>query len=552
MPLMNFIARSLPAISATWLNAVDVLKFTVFADAATKQAARAALSSDLAGGSTNFNALGIEYVITPQEILAGVTIVNKYIPSHTVIGIVIVDRYGVNTTPGTTDMYTAETAAQSVIAQLPKGGVIGYFATSYYSSDTILVYSHRTNMVGLGKHPTNLTFNPTSSKARLKLRRTNTAEVLYQCAVKRMCFEGFGTEQKIAIDAYDISETIFEELASRTWTGNSGSAATPSIGIRTAGREFTTFRNLDLYADRPMHVMRNGNAPSLSSDHTHFEDIILSAQVSTEANILIDADAGISNWTCDGYLSLIGGKYGLRYMDGTEPSAALNVKFGPGRFEQPADDTGFAVDWNCSAIGLEIHNFGFGGDAAPTNGGLRIRNVSQGALLINTSYSGTGVALDIDNTSKLQTVKCFWQTGSTASMSGMMVVSQTQNVTSGPVPETGIIAPTGYYEDVMAATVSGYTVTIANDGVYKLGGSTQLGYAEIIDQSTQVSAVFSLSGTNADTNLKLEDPSAGFFTVTADNATTRNCYWHAGSGEYRLQNKTGSSITFRVKLSGRT
>lgn len=46
MALQNFIARSLPAISAAWLNAVDVLKFTVFNDATTKAAARTALELD--------------------------------------------------------------------------------------------------------------------------------------------------------------------------------------------------------------------------------------------------------------------------------------------------------------------------------------------------------------------------------------------------------------------------------------------------------------------------------------------------------------------------
>lgn len=40
MPLQNFISLSPPAISAVWLNEVDRLKFTVFGDAATKQAAR--------------------------------------------------------------------------------------------------------------------------------------------------------------------------------------------------------------------------------------------------------------------------------------------------------------------------------------------------------------------------------------------------------------------------------------------------------------------------------------------------------------------------------
>lgn len=46
MPLQNFVARALPAISAVWLNAVDALKFTIFNDATTKAAARAALELD--------------------------------------------------------------------------------------------------------------------------------------------------------------------------------------------------------------------------------------------------------------------------------------------------------------------------------------------------------------------------------------------------------------------------------------------------------------------------------------------------------------------------
>src|SRR5262245_47871917 len=46
MALQNFVDRVGPAVSATWLNVVDALKYTVFADAATKANARAALVSD--------------------------------------------------------------------------------------------------------------------------------------------------------------------------------------------------------------------------------------------------------------------------------------------------------------------------------------------------------------------------------------------------------------------------------------------------------------------------------------------------------------------------
>lgn len=57
MALMNFVDRTLPSVSAAWLNALDVIKFTIFADATTKAAARAALTSDapwtVAQGGTN-------------------------------------------------------------------------------------------------------------------------------------------------------------------------------------------------------------------------------------------------------------------------------------------------------------------------------------------------------------------------------------------------------------------------------------------------------------------------------------------------------------------
>lgn len=46
MPLQNFVDQVGPRVSAAWLNVVDKIKFTIFADAATKAAARAALTSD--------------------------------------------------------------------------------------------------------------------------------------------------------------------------------------------------------------------------------------------------------------------------------------------------------------------------------------------------------------------------------------------------------------------------------------------------------------------------------------------------------------------------
>ncbi len=46
MTLQSFVDKSGPVVSAAWLNVVDVIKYTIFADAATKAAARTALTSD--------------------------------------------------------------------------------------------------------------------------------------------------------------------------------------------------------------------------------------------------------------------------------------------------------------------------------------------------------------------------------------------------------------------------------------------------------------------------------------------------------------------------
>lgn len=47
------------------------------------------------------------YDITAAEVAAGVTPVNFAVPNHNAIGVLLLERYGINTTPGTTDMSTA-------------------------------------------------------------------------------------------------------------------------------------------------------------------------------------------------------------------------------------------------------------------------------------------------------------------------------------------------------------------------------------------------------------------------------------------------------------
>ena len=62
------------------------------------------------------------FVQTPQELAAGITPINLNVPSHATVGVILVDRYGNNTTPGTTAMDPAFNTAVKLAKAI--GGVV--------------------------------------------------------------------------------------------------------------------------------------------------------------------------------------------------------------------------------------------------------------------------------------------------------------------------------------------------------------------------------------------------------------------------------------------
>lgn len=90
----------------------------------------------------------IKYDITPAETAAGVTPVNYDILSHEQIGEVIVDRYGNNTTPGTTDMTSALAAAILVADQV--GCPIRFLASHYKITSAQTIDNRKVTITGMG------------------------------------------------------------------------------------------------------------------------------------------------------------------------------------------------------------------------------------------------------------------------------------------------------------------------------------------------------------------------------------------------------------------
>jgi hypothetical protein len=172
MALINFQDLK-TVVSAAWLNAVDTIKFTIFADATTKAQARTALTSDLpleeANGGTGSRTfigdllnglktlvsyLAIKYPQTAAESAASVTPTNLYIPSHDQIGVLLLQRYGGGTSVTAAANVTAVTNATLVATQLG-GGTIRFPSGSMNFNNTLPVATG-VNWEGMGKYDTNL------------------------------------------------------------------------------------------------------------------------------------------------------------------------------------------------------------------------------------------------------------------------------------------------------------------------------------------------------------------------------------------------------------
>ena len=74
----------------------------------------------------------VSFPQTSAEVSAGVVPVNYNIPSHAIVGSVIVDRYGTNTTPGTTAMDTAIANAIAVAKATNAGASVVQFLAAQY------------------------------------------------------------------------------------------------------------------------------------------------------------------------------------------------------------------------------------------------------------------------------------------------------------------------------------------------------------------------------------------------------------------------------------
>ena len=147
MALQNFVDKVGPVVSSVWLNAVDILKFTIFADSTTKAQARTALTSDapleVVNGGTGQRTLdavqaafGISIPQTAAELSAGVT------PTDLTYQPLDARRYGMVADGTTDDTHALEDAIK--VAKKVVSGATEAGATITLPQGCILVSSQIT------------------------------------------------------------------------------------------------------------------------------------------------------------------------------------------------------------------------------------------------------------------------------------------------------------------------------------------------------------------------------------------------------------------------
>lgn len=175
-----------PAPITTLLKSVYAGKYMSFDSYGNPQPA--ALTSS--GTITQSLLTGLLYPQTATEAAAGITPVNLRIPDHNAIGLFIVDRYGTNTTPGTTLMDSAIENAVAV-ASHNGGGIVQFLASSYKFQTPFTISTSGVVLRGEGINATTLTYAGAIHTYAI------TLGTVYGCGVQDLYFNGPGISSGI-------------------------------------------------------------------------------------------------------------------------------------------------------------------------------------------------------------------------------------------------------------------------------------------------------------------------------------------------------------------
>lgn len=419
-----------------------------------------------------------------------------------------------------------------------KGGV-------FNTSSEIVINHDRVRLVGEGINQTIINYTPTANGSCIKV--SNGAAINFQSAVSGLTITSQDTTyKKVALDIWDVSEMQIEDIsiagANGYWRGAS------SVGLRTQGRELTTIKNVTIYAEKPIQISDNPNH-TIDIDHFHFQDCCLAGYASAQQPLItIDSGINLSDVTFDGAQAWVGGAGGLYWNDTTSTIASYGLTIKNVRTEQTVNPASWAIylGRNQSLYSLRLENV----YVDPNQKGLYLRNC-YGTTLDNFTFTGSGVALDVNGTNwGLDARGCFFLGGSTVNLvSQNLVAAGPKYPVLAPLPSAFRLhnAALATQTNFTSASISQPFLAVEHNAVAVLGFGTMKGII-LLTSSAGQSALYSIPGGGLPP-IEMSDPS-DTYSATSGMTPSSNVYWAANSGRYVLENKSGGPLKYSMMLVG--
>ena len=433
-----------------------------------------------------------------------------------------------------------------------------YFPAGNYAVDAqITIANDRVNLIGAGKYATTITFQPTANFSTC-FKFIANATTINQGSI---CDLAIRSDDNIYvkyamhfvdISGYKISNVV---IGGGVAVGNAGFWTDPtysSYGIYIQGRDTTSFTDITVFADKPIVVGANPNVGGvqISIDHFNFNNCYLGATYNP--CIIFTTGVVATNVSFTGYQAWVLGEGGFYWVDATTPGSSNTLTFENIRYENNRDQSKYFMEINLAS---GVQNVQVSGSQFGFTNGFYLRGINEISLnSVFYSAPGTsGVAMNANATVfEINLNGCYWNSLSTASLSGLQVQHQEASWTSGPLPATGyILAPlanSGTYNELFETTLGSKINVMAINAVLGIGSSTTTGLF-VVTSRNNTTALYSLNG-GAGTTTEISDTS-GLYSPTALNAGTINIYWSGANSRYEIENRIASEQTIQFLRIGR-
>lgn len=321
------------------------------------------------------------------------------------------------------DGVTDDTAALAAALAATVGKAL-YIPAGNYLVTSDLVCNGVQSIIGDGSYKTRLTFTPSGPGALLTIT-AGTDQTIVGLIRGIGLYTTDTTFFKVALDLSDISSWIIDDIYIHG--AGSGTPGAPywkganSIGLRTNGRETSSFSNLRICAEKPIVIAANPNtlpADNEEADHFHFYNCYLVGL--DNYCVTVNSGFGVSNLVFDGFQAWVGGIGGF-FLDDTRPGGAYiasrsivlrNIRTEQqntglaGGYTQPSTNWAVYLSAATEVQTVSIEDCVFGNYSK----GIYANKVSQ-LHLKNVVMAINGRALEMDGTQAgtvLEMHNCYW------------------------------------------------------------------------------------------------------------------------------------------------